>query len=142
MDNHATFSRVPISRLPNHNHRIASKPSGRVARACDECRSRKAKCDGAKPMCSQCASSRLVSCNYSEPKRNRDLKELKRAKQKAKRYERLLRELGHHVEPPMAKKIERALVCLKLLQNIHINAFTLTWSLVTFAISRKYERFL
>lgn len=116
MNNHPMSSRVPISRLPNH--RIAHKSPGRVARACDECRSRKAKCDGAKPTCAQCAGAKLVSCTYSESKKNRDRKELERAKQKASRYERLLRELGHDVEPSVAKKIERALVCPKWLNKI------------------------
>jgi hypothetical protein len=122
MDNLTISNRVPISRLPN-NH-IPHK-SSRVARACDKCRSRKAKCDGAKPICSQCAGAEL-SCIYSESKRNQDRKELKWAKQKVNRYEKLLRELGHQVEPPMAKEIERALVLPRNLK--HIIAFTLTLS--------------
>jgi hypothetical protein len=102
------LNRLPIPRLPDrHAHR---KP-GRVSRACDECRSQKRKCDGYMPTCGQCASAKLAVCVYSKSKRDRERNELELAKEKTDRYERLLREASHEVELPLAKRIERALVC-------------------------------
>lgn len=102
------LSRVPIPRMPD---RHSGRKTGRTARACDVCRSRKAKCDGHKPTCGQCSNARLVPCIYSEPKRYRQRTELELAKQKTDRYERLLQEIYHEVESPVAEKIGRALVC-------------------------------
>lgn len=67
--------------------------------------------------CGQCASAESV-CVYSESKRDRVQKvqnELELVKQKADHYEGILREISHEVELPVAKKIGRALVRLKLL---------------------------
>ncbi|KFY20638.1 hypothetical protein V491_03554 [Pseudogymnoascus sp. VKM F-3775] len=46
----------------------------RVAQACDRCRSRKDKCDGAKPACSACAS-RGHACSYDPAVKKRGLPE-------------------------------------------------------------------
>ncbi|CAG8096146.1 unnamed protein product [Penicillium olsonii] len=100
------LSHLPIPRLPN---RHAGRQPGRTARACDYCRMRKWKCDGNRPICGQCASTNQVSCVYSEPKRDRDQKELERVTQKADPYERLLREVSREVELPVARKIWKAL---------------------------------
>lgn len=109
------LNRLPIPRLPNR--RADRENPGRVARACDNCRSRKKKCDGDKPVCGQCAGSELVSCVYSESKNVRERKELKWTARKADRYETLLREISHEVELPVAKRIQRALVCFTLLDT-------------------------
>jgi hypothetical protein len=46
----------------------------RVSQACDRCRSRKDKCDGAKPVCSTCASANHV-CSYDPSTKKRGLPE-------------------------------------------------------------------
>ena len=35
---------------------VGSQPNGRIAQACDRCRSKKIRCDGVSPCCSQCKS--------------------------------------------------------------------------------------
>ena len=110
-------NRLPIPRLADPQ---AGRKFGRTARACDQCRIRKWKCDGSRPKCGQCADIKELLCIYSEPKRDRDKKELERVKQKANLYEGLLREVIHEVELPLAKKIGQALVCFRVqLQFIH-----------------------
>lgn len=98
--------RVAIPRLPD---RYTSKP-GRVSRACDECRSRKAKCDARRPVCGNCARVKLA-CVYSEPKRDRDKTELEATRAKIDYYERVLRDISEEVDQDVAQKIKRALVC-------------------------------
>lgn len=110
------LSRVPIPRLPN---RHTDRKPGRISRACDQCRLRKSKCDG-HMACGQCASADLV-CVYSESKRDRVRNELELVKQKADSYERILREISHEVELPVAKKIGKALVRLKLLRSFRLH---------------------
>lgn len=98
-------SRVPIPRLLNQE--IKRKP-GRTSRACDECRSRKAKCDGEKPTCSNCKKLE-VTCRYSDPKRKVEQTELEMARKKTKDLENVLHDILHEVDSPVAKKIERVL---------------------------------
>lgn len=100
-------NRVPIPRLLNT--RTQHKP-GRTGRACDECRSRKAKCDGVKPACSFCVRQK-TTCHYSEPKRKREQTELGLAKDRADSFEKVLREILEEVDLPVSKKIKRVLVC-------------------------------
>lgn len=111
------LNRLPIPRLPN---RHAYRKPGRVSRACDECRSQKKKCDGHLPTCGQCTSAKLASCTYSKSKRDRERIELELAKEKNDRYERLLREVSHEVELPLAKKIDSALVCFNSLRFLRL----------------------
>jgi hypothetical protein len=99
---------LPIPRLPN---RHTGQKSSRVPRACDECRSRKLKCDGDRPICGQCAKADLQDCVYSESKRIQERKALEFANQEADRYARLLREISKEVDTPVAEKIMKALVC-------------------------------
>ena len=50
----------------------------RIAKACENCRSRKAKCDGSQPVCLVCAErGETSSCSYRERPRNRPSKRLK-----------------------------------------------------------------
>lgn len=102
-------SRVPIPRLSNQH--TDQKPGRRIARACDECRSRKSKCNGHRPICGQCTSAGLESCVYSDPKRSREQKALESANEQVARYECILREIYQEVDKRPAKKIKEALVC-------------------------------
>lgn len=98
--------RVAIPRLPDRY--TANKP-GRVSRACDECRSRKAKCDARRPVCTNCDRVKLT-CVYSEPKRDRDRTELEATRAKLDHYERVLRDISGEVDQDVAAKIKSALV--------------------------------
>lgn len=105
------LSRVPIPRLRNWHH---GQKSRRVAHACDECRSRKSKCDGERPICAQCIAVGLETCVYSESKRTQERKQLESAKREIDRYDKLLREISQEVDESIAKKIAKVLVCFKL----------------------------
>ncbi|KAI9744254.1 MAG: hypothetical protein M1818_002406 [Claussenomyces sp. TS43310] len=52
----------------------SNTPRKRVSQACDRCRSRKDKCDGAKPVCSTCAAHDQV-CSYDPSTKKRGLPE-------------------------------------------------------------------
>src|SRR6266516_6696385 len=49
-------------------------PRKRVSKACDRCRSRKDKCDGARPACLACANLHLT-CSYDTNTKKRGLPE-------------------------------------------------------------------
>src|ERR1700734_393551 len=42
--------------LPMKVIKVGSNSQSRIAQACDRCRSKKIKCDGIRPCCSQCAN--------------------------------------------------------------------------------------
>lgn len=104
------LNRVPIPRLPNRHQ--GSKTS-RTARACEECRARKTKCDGNKPTCAQCTSAGLEKCVYSQSKQDRERQQLESAYREVDRYKELLRKISQEVDVSVAKTIMKALVCLK-----------------------------
>lgn len=58
--------------IPNSPTAAAAPPRKRVSKACDRCRRRKDKCDGAKPICSTCLSS-SAPCSYNPLSKKRGL---------------------------------------------------------------------
>jgi hypothetical protein len=82
----------PAAQLPIP--RLGSTPIGRqrTSRACQPCRERKTKCDGSKPICTQCGRSN-IACTYSTSKRERQQLEIECAQVKIKVYESLLRQI-------------------------------------------------
>ncbi|KAJ5895608.1 hypothetical protein N7495_007299 [Penicillium taxi] len=98
-------NKVAIPRGP------ASKPSQgrrRSARACEPCRQRKIKCDGATPSCGQCAYFNK-ECSYEDIKRIRTEKQLVHLSQQVERYEVLLRDLEGEADASTARRIRKAL---------------------------------
>jgi hypothetical protein len=69
-DDQPMKAKVPISRLAHHSNCIGS---GRVSRACENCREQKAKCSGHRPSCHRCHKAR-VKCLYGYRKREKILK--------------------------------------------------------------------
>ncbi|KAJ5982810.1 hypothetical protein N7451_012910 [Penicillium sp. IBT 35674x] len=100
------LNRISIPRLPNRHKALQTR---RTARACDECRSRKIKCDGDRPKCTQCTSAAVEDCLYSESKQDKDRKQLESANREVDRYEELLREVAQEVDVSVARKISKAL---------------------------------
>ncbi|KAL4869719.1 fungal-specific transcription factor domain-containing protein [Aspergillus spectabilis] len=86
----------------------ASAQRRRSARACESCRQRKVKCDGARPECRKCREHGL-ECSYIDIKRIRDQKQLGSLAEKVERYEKLMRQLEAEVDPSTARRIKRAL---------------------------------
>ncbi|RAL00137.1 uncharacterized protein BO80DRAFT_383878 [Aspergillus ibericus CBS 121593] len=75
--------------IPRVRSRMLANSQIRTARACDPCRHRKAKCNGGRPICSQC--ERLgIECLYTEQKRTQEKKELDMLRAAIKRHERML----------------------------------------------------
>ncbi|PWY79167.1 hypothetical protein BO70DRAFT_338286 [Aspergillus heteromorphus CBS 117.55] len=65
----------------------------RTTRACDSCRQRKAKCNGEKPVCGQCAGLQL-ECVYSEQARMKDRRELDMLRAAIRRQERAIQRMS------------------------------------------------
>ncbi|KAL4878300.1 hypothetical protein BJY04DRAFT_113907 [Aspergillus karnatakaensis] len=86
----------------------ASAERRRSARACESCRQRKVKCDGARPICRKCREHGL-ECSYIDIKRIRDQKQLGSLSSKVDRYERLMRQMENDVDPMTARRIRKAL---------------------------------
>ncbi|KAJ5180868.1 hypothetical protein N7492_004078 [Penicillium capsulatum] len=98
-------NRVPIPRLnapANHRHKRRSE------RACESCRQRKVKCDGTRPVCGQCVYYK-ATCSYEPKKRIRDQNQLAFLRQRVDQYENLLRSLEGESDPPVARRIRKAL---------------------------------
>jgi hypothetical protein len=108
-------NRVPIPRLKNDSHKSHGK---RTTRACNSCRQRKWKCDGKKPVCTQCEAQSLKSCIYSENKLLRERKELQLAREKIALYEDLLQELSREVDASVSMRIKDVL-------KVRLNFFAL-----------------
>lgn len=101
------FDKVPIQRIRRESAGIP-RPL-RTARACVSCQQRKRKCDGGKPLCSQCRAESLTSCVYSEGKLKMEREELAFTRRKVEIYEDLLRDLFDKVEDKDAQRITKAL---------------------------------
>ncbi|KAK4969821.1 hypothetical protein LTR66_011667, partial [Elasticomyces elasticus] len=78
------------------------------ARACENCRKRKIKCDSNRPTCGQCVHLNK-RCLYEDAKQVRDRKTLQLLSQYVDRYEALLRDLESEVDAPTAQRIRDAL---------------------------------
>lgn len=115
-------NKVAIPRLAAPN---VNRGRRRSARACEPCRQRKIKCDGAKPACGQCVYNQS-QCSYEDVKRVRDQKELKLLGKRVEHYEHLLRSLEGEVEPQTARKIRKTLKVS--IDNLTIATFSSAYS--------------
>lgn len=108
---------IPIDPRNSHGNKVAiprltapnlNRTRRRSVRACEPCRHRKIKCDGAKPSCGQCQYHQN-ECSYEDVKRVRDQKELKLLGKRVEHYEHFLRSLEGEVEPQTARRIRKTL---------------------------------
>ncbi|GCB24367.1 uncharacterized transcriptional regulatory protein C3C7.04 [Aspergillus awamori] len=97
--------KVPIPRATGTTVRSQRR---RTARACEPCRQHKTKCDGNKPVCTQCLRLNM-RCKYSDTKRVRDQKKLGLLTRKVVRYENLLEEIERESEWNTARRISQTL---------------------------------
>lgn len=107
------LNKIPIKRQIRDRHESQGR---RTVRACDPCRQRKMKCDGAKPVCSQCHAQGLATCVYSETKIEQERSQVESAKAKIEAYEKLLRDIYNRVEASIAKQIASVL-------QVRLNSF-------------------
>ena len=61
--------------IPRNAHTSSWTSSGRVSRACENCREQKAKCSGHRPVCHRCLDTG-VPCSYGDRKREKMVKSL------------------------------------------------------------------
>ncbi|KAJ5982088.1 hypothetical protein N7451_012188 [Penicillium sp. IBT 35674x] len=98
--------KLPIPRLQRERRESGGR---RTSRACNPCRERKTKCDGNKPICSQCRGLGVTSCFYPESLVNRLREELKSVRAENENYLNLLQDLKNESEEPIAEKISKGL---------------------------------
>lgn len=106
---------APKVAIPRLNAPSTHRARRRSARACEPCRHRKTKCDGARPSCAQCVYHGN-RCSYEDVKRVRDQKMLDLLSQRVERYEGLLRNLEGEVDESTAKRIRKV---LKVIVALH-----------------------
>ncbi|EED12135.1 conserved hypothetical protein [Talaromyces stipitatus ATCC 10500] len=94
--------------IPRASHRAGPLMRARTKHACEACRRRRIKCDGARPVCQGCAAVG-TQCSYADHKRVRDRQEMKSLKSTVDQYEHLLRDLLHEVPASAAKRIKSTL---------------------------------
>ncbi|RAL13747.1 putative C6 transcription factor [Aspergillus homomorphus CBS 101889] len=101
----AGSSKVKIPRL---NLPTTWTTSGRVSRACENCREQKAKCSGHRPTCQRCQEAG-IRCSYGDRKREKMAKQLNDLTSQVKAYEDLLRGLSPKLDSESAKQVEQVL---------------------------------
>ncbi|KAJ5369916.1 uncharacterized protein N7496_006008 [Penicillium cataractarum] len=97
--------KVPI---PRTTRPINHTSSGRVGRACENCREQKAKCSGHRPSCHRCQDAG-VPCSYGDRKREKMLKQLEEFTAQINTYESLLRDLYPRLEASLAQHVDQTL---------------------------------
>ncbi|KAF2022094.1 hypothetical protein BU24DRAFT_417747 [Aaosphaeria arxii CBS 175.79] len=110
MSSNTRTAKIQIPRLDrreNPDRAAAESSKSRVPRACLACRSRKVKCNGARPACKNCEDSN-VSCVYSSSRKDR----LKTATSHNQHLLNLLRDLKHRVDSDSRTRIEEALASI------------------------------
>lgn len=100
-------AKVPIPRSV-YPSSYSTTTSGRVSKACENCRDQKAKCSGHRPTCQRCQDSG-VRCSYGDRKREKLLKELKDLSAQVQSYESLLRDLYPRLDSSSAQHVDLAL---------------------------------
>ncbi|KAF4212208.1 hypothetical protein CNMCM8980_010323 [Aspergillus fumigatiaffinis] len=98
-------SKVAIPRSANPSSWTSS---GRVSRACENCREQKAKCSGHRPTCQRCQESG-IRCSYGDRKREKMAKQLSELTNQVQVYEALLRDIYPKLEPQSAQYVEQIL---------------------------------
>lgn len=94
--------------IPRVSHRSGPLIRARTKHACEACRRRRIKCDGARPVCQGCSAAG-TQCSYADHKRVRDRQEMKSLKTTVDQYGHLLRDLLHEVPAGAAKRIKSTL---------------------------------
>ncbi|KAE8375444.1 fungal-specific transcription factor domain-containing protein [Aspergillus bertholletiae] len=98
-------SKVAIPRSANPSNWTSS---GRVSRACENCREQKAKCSGHRPTCQRCQEAR-TRCSYGDRKREKMAKQLSDLTNQKHIYEALLEDVCSKVDSQTAQHIQQVL---------------------------------
>ncbi|OJJ47977.1 hypothetical protein ASPZODRAFT_1823122 [Penicilliopsis zonata CBS 506.65] len=97
--------KVAIPRTSNPTNWTSS---GRVSRACENCRDQKAKCSGHRPTCQRCQEAG-IRCSYGDRKRERTAKKLNDLGKQVLTYEALLRSLYPKLDAQSAQFVDKVI---------------------------------
>ncbi|KAJ5138998.1 uncharacterized protein N7515_003846 [Penicillium bovifimosum] len=98
-------AKVPIPRSAQASSWISS---GRVSRACENCRDQKIKCSGHRPACHRCQDAG-VSCSYGDRKKEKMLKQLQELTARVETLDALLRNLYPRLDASSAQQVDQTL---------------------------------
>ncbi|PLB50406.1 hypothetical protein P170DRAFT_353359 [Aspergillus steynii IBT 23096] len=102
--------------IPRSTNPSTWTTSGRVSRACENCRDQKAKCSGHRPTCQRCQESGL-QCSYGDRKREKMAKQLNDLTNQVQVYEALLKELCSKLDSQTAEYVEQVIEKQRLSNN-------------------------
>ncbi|KAJ5840138.1 uncharacterized protein N7525_005326 [Penicillium rubens] len=94
--------------IPRNAQSSSWTSSGRVSRACENCREQKAKCSGHRPACHRCLDSN-VPCSYGDRKREKMVKQLNDLTTRVETFDALLRDLYPKLDASSAHRVDETL---------------------------------
>ncbi|OQE96375.1 hypothetical protein PENNAL_c0001G10135 [Penicillium nalgiovense] len=94
--------------IPRNAQSSSWTSSGRVSRACENCREQKAKCSGHRPACHRCLDAN-VPCSYGDRKREKMVKQLNDLTTRVETFDALLRELYPKLDASSAHRVDETL---------------------------------
>ncbi|KGO65653.1 Transcription factor, fungi [Penicillium italicum] len=94
--------------IPRNAQPSSWTSSGRVSRACENCREQKAKCSGHRPACHRCLDAN-VPCSYGDRKREKMVKQLNDLTTRVETFDALLRGLYPKLDASSAQQVDQTL---------------------------------
>ncbi|CAI7612438.1 unnamed protein product [Penicillium glandicola] len=82
--------------------------SGRVSRACENCREQKSKCSGHRPACHRCLDAG-TRCSYGDRKREKMMKQLNDLTTRVETFDALIRDLYPRLDTSLAEHVDQTL---------------------------------
>jgi hypothetical protein len=95
-------AKLPIPRLQSVRKDTSN---GRTSRACETCRERKNKCDGARPTCSQCVAQGFDNCFFPERKIVQQQRAISSMGTEIQVYRELLEDISGEIRGPAADRV-------------------------------------
>ncbi|KAJ5972552.1 uncharacterized protein N7479_002470 [Penicillium vulpinum] len=98
----------PKVAIPRTSQPSSWTTSGRVSRACENCREQKAKCSGHRPACHRCLDA-SVQCSYGDRKRERMVKQLNDLTTRVEIFDALIRDIYPKLDVLSAEQVDQTL---------------------------------
>ncbi|KAJ5762162.1 uncharacterized protein N7511_005544 [Penicillium nucicola] len=94
--------------IPRNSQRPNWTVSGRVSRACENCRDQKAKCSGHRPVCHRCRDAG-IGCSYGDRKKEKTAKQLNDLTSQVNTLESLLRDIYPRLDGSSSQLVDQTL---------------------------------
>ncbi|CAI7651040.1 unnamed protein product [Penicillium viridicatum] len=94
--------------IPRNAQPSSWTSSGRVSRACENCREQKAKCSGHRPTCHRCLDAG-VPCSYGDRKKEKMMKQLNDLITRVDTFDALLRGIYPKLDASSAQQVDQTL---------------------------------